>query len=276
MDGSSDDAVDPEAPRIGGLPDGPSSGSTVLVASTGDPSRDALGLRILRRYGTATDTAFVVTTTESADRTIETYADLEAGTDRPSLGIVDTTSEQQSVSALYGETPVVFTPSPGDLERLVLALSELSGNTPLSNGGVISSSDRSHRSSKPHQPTVSVASSDGYPDFVRRSASVSSASIIRHTTKRRWPLLPPTSTGCSGSPAPPGTVRSSNTDRREPATVARCSAVTPTADVEIDLSPERIDRHDEGDPSGGARGRPGHDEWRRSAISRRVRYSGSE
>lgn len=134
MDGSSDSTVNSEALQVDPLPHSQSDGSTVLVASTGNPSEYATCLRILCRYGTAADTTFVVTTIESADRTIETYTGLAAATDRPSLGIVDTTSEQQSVSALYGETPVVFTPSPGGLERLVLALSDLAGTASLSNG----------------------------------------------------------------------------------------------------------------------------------------------
>lgn len=134
MDGGSNSTVDLEPLEIDSLPDGLRGGSTVLVASAGDPSTDAVCLRICSHYGTGSDTVFVVTTTESADRTIETYAGLEEATEQPSLRIVDTTSKQQSVSALYGETPVVFTPSPGDLERLVVALSELSDSTSPSNG----------------------------------------------------------------------------------------------------------------------------------------------
>lgn len=134
MDGNSDNTVQPEALQADSLPDNLSAGSTLLVASADDPAAHAICLRILRRYGTGSDAAFVVTTTESADRTIETYTGLSETSDRPSLGIVDTTSEQQSVSALYGETPVVFTPSPGDLERLVLALSTLSDNMSPANG----------------------------------------------------------------------------------------------------------------------------------------------
>lgn len=134
MDESPASAVKVADLQVDALPDGLGGGSTVLVASAGDPSRYAVGLRILATHGTAEDTAFVVTTTESAGQTIETYEALGAKAALPSLGIVDTTSEHQSVSALYGETPVVFTPSSGDLERLVMALSDLSGNTSPSNG----------------------------------------------------------------------------------------------------------------------------------------------
>lgn len=132
MDGNSDSTVEAEALQVDPFPESLSGGSTVLVASAGDPSHYAVSLRILCTNGTAEDTAFVITTTESADQSIEIYESLDAETGRPSLGIVDTMSEQQSVSALYGETPVMFTPSPGDLERLVLALSDLSDTIPTS------------------------------------------------------------------------------------------------------------------------------------------------
>jgi len=104
------------------------SGSTVLVAHADDPSQSAVSLRILETRGAAADTAFVVTTTEGVDQTIATYEQLGTRTARPSLRIIDTVSEQQSISALYDETPAVFIPSPGDLERLVIALSELTEN----------------------------------------------------------------------------------------------------------------------------------------------------
>lgn len=134
MTGHSNSAADTEVLQLGPLPDRLDEGSTVLVASIGDPSVDAISLQILRQYGTAADTAFVVTTTESAAQTIETYTSLARATDCPSLKIVDTVSEQQTVSALYGETPVVFTPSPGDLEQLVVMLSELAGHTASATG----------------------------------------------------------------------------------------------------------------------------------------------
>lgn len=120
--------------RVDDLPGRLSGGSTVLVAGTGDPSQYAAGLHLLSRYGASADTAVAVTTTESVDRTVETYDRLGSDADRPQLGVVDTTSEQQSVSALYDETPVVFTPAPGDVERLVVALSELTEKTAPASG----------------------------------------------------------------------------------------------------------------------------------------------
>jgi KaiC/GvpD/RAD55 family RecA-like ATPase len=129
-----DDRSDSTAVQVDPFPEHLGRGSTVLVASAGDPTRHAVSLRILCAQGDAGDTALVVTTTESADRTIAVYETIDDATERPSLGIVDTTSEHQSISAPYGETPVVFTPSPGDHERLVMALSELSQRTRPTSG----------------------------------------------------------------------------------------------------------------------------------------------
>lgn len=122
-----------DALDVGGFPDGMAAGSTVLVASAGNPTPAAVGLQAVCRYGRGDDSALVVTTTESADRTIERYERVRSGRDGPSIRIADTTADQ-GVSAMYNETPVVHTPSPGDLERLVLALSELSADEPPTNG----------------------------------------------------------------------------------------------------------------------------------------------
>lgn len=128
------DPIDPPARQVEALPDGLTAGSTVLVASAGEPSRSALGLRLLSRVGTREDAALVVTTTESAERTVETFEQLRSATNRPSIGLVDTISEQQSVSARYDAIPVVYTPSSSDLERLVMALSEVAGQFTASAG----------------------------------------------------------------------------------------------------------------------------------------------
>lgn len=130
----SDSPVEPAAMQIDSLPASLSSGSTVLVASAIDPSQYGVGLHLLATHGTGADTALVVTTTAGVAQTIESYENFAGETEQPSLGIVDMTSKQQSVSALYGEIPVVFTPSPSDLERLVVAFSELSRDTAPANG----------------------------------------------------------------------------------------------------------------------------------------------
>lgn len=126
--------MDGTAFQVDPFPDSLRGGSTVLVATSGDPSQSAVCLRILCAQGTEEDTAFVVTTTESADRTVEIYESLEGTAGLPSIGIVDTVSRQQSVPALYGGTHVVYTPSSGDLERLVIALSDLSDSSASDSG----------------------------------------------------------------------------------------------------------------------------------------------
>jgi len=131
---SSDTSTDRAPTPIDPLPAGVTAGSTVLVAGMGDPSRHAVGFQVLSRLGDAEDRALVVTTTESADETVATAEAVHRTGDRPSLGIVDTVSKQQSVAAPTGDVPVVFTPSPGDLERLVVALTELSADDRLPEG----------------------------------------------------------------------------------------------------------------------------------------------
>lgn len=128
MNGSSDVSIGQKTVEGGSFPDSLTTGKTVLIATAGNPSRSFADLHVLCQYGHAIDTALVVTTTERADHTIESYENLCPRSDRPSLKLVDTVSKRQSVSALYEETPVIFTPSPGDLERLLLAVSDLSEN----------------------------------------------------------------------------------------------------------------------------------------------------
>lgn len=134
MEGTSESPPDHHRVRLDPFPDGLSAGSTVLLAGTVDPATYAVGLRALSQFGSSDDTALVVSTTESADRTSERYDEICPDSQRPALGLVDTTSERKSISALYGERPVVYIPGPNDLERLVIGLSELTSNQPTSNG----------------------------------------------------------------------------------------------------------------------------------------------
>ncbi|WP_254820813.1 DUF7504 family protein [Haloglomus halophilum] len=134
MDGPPEVTSDEPTLHIDTLPERVEDGATVLVATAGDPSRLGVCLELLYQRGTAADSALVVTTVESAEATHDRYGRLAAGRAGPALRIVDTVSEGQSVSALYGETPVVFTPNVGDLERLVIALSDLAGEATPSDG----------------------------------------------------------------------------------------------------------------------------------------------
>lgn len=116
------------------LPATLSTGATILVASDGDPTEQALGLQLLSWFGGSDDTALVVTTDQGADQTVSQFEHVSEGENRPSLGLVDTVSKAQSLSSLYGEPRVVFTPSNGDLTRLVVGLAQLSGDQPPSTG----------------------------------------------------------------------------------------------------------------------------------------------
>lgn len=120
--------------RLDGRPERLTTGATVLVAGADDPSTDAVTLQLLSEFGQSTDTAAVVTTTESVEQTTETYDTLIPDTNQPSLSVVDMISKRQSMSVMYGDRPAVFTASPGDIERLVVALSDLSVETPPGTG----------------------------------------------------------------------------------------------------------------------------------------------
>lgn len=130
MDGTSDSPSQRDAVEFEPFPTGLSAGLTVLVAGPVDPTSYAVSLRALSQFGDGDDSALVVTTTTSADRTVDRYDAVCSDSDSPVLRLVDATSENQSLSSPYGDQPVVFTPSPGDLERLVVSLSELTGNRP--------------------------------------------------------------------------------------------------------------------------------------------------
>lgn len=116
------------------FPDDLSRGASVLVACAGDPARYAVDLQALCEYGDGADTAFVVTTTRSVDTTLERYGRLCPEKGRPALRLVDTTARHPSVSELYGDASTIAIPSPGDLERMVIALSDLSESTAPSDG----------------------------------------------------------------------------------------------------------------------------------------------
>lgn len=109
------------------------NGATVLLCAP-DPTDFALSLRCLSRFGDASDSAIIVSTKEGRAETIETYTSLGESTNQLSINIVDMVSKKQSISATYEEVPSVFTPSEGDVERLILALSELTGPTTPSDG----------------------------------------------------------------------------------------------------------------------------------------------
>lgn len=148
-----DSDIDGPLPRVDSLPERVEDGATVLVATAGDPTQYGPCLDILYQRGQHDDLALVVTTTGSAAGTVERYGGLGRGRDGPALALVDTVSEGQSVSAVYDETPVMFTPAPGDVERLVIALSD------LTEGGPSASGDR-HLVIRSLTPILEAASTD--------------------------------------------------------------------------------------------------------------------
>lgn len=141
------------------FPDGMRDGATVVLCGF-DPTELGLGLHCLHRVGSAEDNAVVVTTVHGVEPTVESYGSLGDPEGNPALSVVDMVSEGQSISATYSEVPTVFTPSEGDTERLVLALSELTD-------GVAPNGQR-HLVVRSLSPMLEQASTDRVVDVVKR------------------------------------------------------------------------------------------------------------
>lgn len=107
------------------LPESITTPATYLVAGPVDPAEHALCLHALAQYSSPEDAALVVSTTESAQTTIDRFRSIPSRDARPTIGLIDAVSRRQYIPALYEDVPTVYTPSPRDLERLVLAMSEL-------------------------------------------------------------------------------------------------------------------------------------------------------
>lgn len=111
-----------------------STPTTLLVAGTVDPTEYALCLRLLSRAGSGDDTAVIVTTTEERDDVVAHARNVEPANGMPSMAVVDTVSEGQYLTAPYADVPTVYMPSAGDLERVVIGLSDLTGTVVPSTG----------------------------------------------------------------------------------------------------------------------------------------------
>lgn len=109
-------------------------GTTVLVASSGPPTQHGLGLRALCRNGAAADTGLAVTTVTGTEESVHAYDAFCSRTPCPSLRIVDTTANHPSGRHSYKERPVVLVPGASDLERIALALSELTDHQQTTEG----------------------------------------------------------------------------------------------------------------------------------------------
>lgn len=99
--------------------------STILIAGPEPPARHGVGLRVLCQNGDADETALVVTTLTGSEQTVHDYSRLCNEDLCPSLRLVDTTADYPSGRRSYKQRPVVFVPGAEDIERVVVALSDL-------------------------------------------------------------------------------------------------------------------------------------------------------
>ncbi|UPV73900.1 hypothetical protein M0R89_15320 [Halorussus limi] len=120
--------------QLSDVADAVSAPTTMLIAGTVDPTEYALGLRLLAHAGSADDTAIIVTTTEGREQVIAHTRDGVVEDEVPSVAVVDTVSEDQYLTAPYADIPTVYMPSAGDLERVVIGLSDLTGTVVPSTG----------------------------------------------------------------------------------------------------------------------------------------------
>lgn len=109
-------------------------GYRVLVAGSTDSVVNEVTLQLLAHVGNGLDESVIVTTARSAATTRESYAAIAERGGCPALRIVDTLSSEQSVAALYTDSPTVYVPSPIDIERLVLGVSDITDETPPATG----------------------------------------------------------------------------------------------------------------------------------------------
>lgn len=120
-------------PTIAGidtLPEQLRDGSRLLIAGSTDPVANGVALQLLAQFGTGEDEAIVITTTRSAATTRKSYTAIADRGQCPALRIVDTLSTDQSVAALYTDSPTVYVPSAVDIERLIVAVDDLTDEKP--------------------------------------------------------------------------------------------------------------------------------------------------
>jgi hypothetical protein len=106
----------------------------LLIADSRDPAESAVALRLLAQVGRRTDEAVIVTPTRSGATTRDFYRTITEPGRRPILRVVDALSSDQSVAALYTDAPTVYVPSPAGIERLIVAISELTTDYPPADG----------------------------------------------------------------------------------------------------------------------------------------------
>lgn len=121
-------------PDESGLPETVAPGSVLLVTGPVPPAENGLCLQLLDRYAAPVDVGIVVTTTTGVDETVTEYASIAGDGSSPQLGVVDTVSRGQNLTAFHRDVPTVFTPGPADLARVAVAIDNLEAQ--LSSSGV--------------------------------------------------------------------------------------------------------------------------------------------
>lgn len=112
-------------PDLSDLPESVPPGSVVLVEGPVAPVENGLCLQVLHRYATPEDVGVVVTTAAGAEATIADYASITDEDSVAPIGIVDTVSQGQNITAFHREVPTVYTPGPADLARVSVAVDNL-------------------------------------------------------------------------------------------------------------------------------------------------------
>lgn len=101
------------------LPDG----SAICIAKPAPLVDYAIPLRVVNRYADRTECRIIVTSSVSADETIQQQQATDPSTDAR-LGIVNTTADEH-LASLYQENPTISLPCPGELSQLALAVWDL-------------------------------------------------------------------------------------------------------------------------------------------------------
>ncbi len=101
------------------------AGRTLVIAESGDLERYNLDLRLARRRSTPGESAVLVTTETDAEWMVRRYRSVTDGEPADSLGVVDTVSGDQNLPATYAETPTAYVPGPHEIERLSMALGDV-------------------------------------------------------------------------------------------------------------------------------------------------------
>lgn len=112
-------------PGASDLPETVAPGSVVLVTGPGAPADDGRCLRVLHRYAAAGDAAVVVTTEAGAEATIADDATVAGEAPAATLGVVDTVTHGQNITAFHRAVPTIYTPGPADLARVAVAVDNL-------------------------------------------------------------------------------------------------------------------------------------------------------